>query len=195
AEELARRRKASERSTPTSGFGGEFEESRRELIQNVARTARVVIAGFDRESEARKLGDAMREAVAHTALAEVGALGLGTLVAVLIGTAAADVSGILAGTLIAGLGLYIIPARKQRVQKQFRQRTDELRITLRDALAKQLKVELNSSLERIETAITPYLRFVRSEQEKLSAFHDRLETLGDEIGALRRRVGTPPIES
>jgi small GTP-binding protein len=194
AEELARRRKASEGGAMPSGIGGEFEESRRELIQNVARTARGVVAGFDRESEARKLGDAMREAVAHTALAEVSALGLGTLVTVLIGTAAADVSGILAGTLIAGLGLYIIPARKQRVQKQFRQRTDELRLTLRDALAKQLKVELDSSLERTETAIAPYLRFVRSEQGKLSAFHDTLGKLGDDIGALRRQVGAPHID-
>jgi len=195
AEELARRRQALQGTGTPSGLGGEFEESRRDLIQNVARAARQTVAGFDRESEARKLGDAMREAVAHTALAEVSALGLGTLVAVLIGTAAADVTGILAGTLIAGLGLYIIPARKQRVQKQFHQRTDELRMQLRDALSKQLRVELDSSLERIETAIAPYLRFVRSEQEKLSSFHDSLVKLGDDIGALRGQVGAPPVEN
>lgn len=136
----------------------------------------------------------MREAVAQTALAGVGAVGLGTLVTVLSGALAADVTGILAGTFLAGLGLYTIPMRKRRAQKQFRARTGELRVKLRDALSRQLSSELKASVERIQTAISPYLRFVHSERENVSWFHDRLTQPGDQIGALRREIGDPSFE-
>lgn len=191
AEELARRRQAREGELVLGEIGGNFEASRRELMQNVTRAARQVVSSFDREAEARILGETMREAVAQTALVEASAVGLGTLVAVVIGTAAADITGILAGTVIAGLGLYIIPARKHHVQKQFRERTNELRSRLKNALSRQLEDELASSVERIQTAISPYLRFVRSEQEKTGGFHDRLGRLREEMGALRREIGSP----
>jgi hypothetical protein len=192
-EELARRRQA----RPEERFPaelGDFESNRRELIQNITRSGRQAVASFNRESEARALGLTMREAVAQTALVEAGAVGLGAAVAALIGTAAADVTGILAGVLVAGLGLYIIPARRRRVQRQFRERTDELRQTLRNSLAVQLQREMQSSLERIQAAISPYVRFVRSEQEKVGAFHDRLVELREEIGSLRREAGSVPFE-
>ena len=107
-------------------------------MQNVSRSARREVAGFDREAEAKALGDTMREAVAQTALVEGGALGLGTLVAVALGTAVADVTGILAGTVLAGVGLYIIPARKHRAQKQFQEKVSDLRVGLRDTLSRPL---------------------------------------------------------
>lgn len=194
-EGLARRRQASPEGVILGEIGGSFEASRRDLIQNVTRSARQVVAGYDRDAEARALGDTMREAVAHTALAEAGALGLGALVVFLLGTAAADITGILAGTLIAGLGLYIIPARKQTVQKKFRKRTDELRMKLKDALTEQLRSELAASVERIQTAVAPYLRFVRSEQDKVSAFQDRMTQLRNEMGALHREIGSPSFEA
>jgi small GTP-binding protein len=193
-EELARRRQARPEERFPAEMGGDFEINRRELIQNITRSGRQAVASFDREAEARALGNTMREAVAQTALVEVGAVGLGAAVAALIGTAAADLTGILAGALVAGLGLYIIPARRRKVQTQFRERTDELRQTLRDSLAVQLQREMQSSLERIQSAVAPYVRFVRSEQDKVSSFHDRLVQLHGEIGSLRREAGTVPFE-
>ncbi|HEX9015127.1 MAG TPA: dynamin, partial [Chloroflexota bacterium] len=193
-EELSRRRQANPEGLVLGGIGGNFETSRRELILNVSRSARQVVATFDRDAEARMLGDIMREAVAQTALAEASAVGLGALVVGLMGTAAADVTGVLAGALVAGLGLYIIPARKARVQKKFRERADELRSRLKDALTRQLGSELDSSVERIQTAVAPYIRFVRSEQEKVSGFQDRVSGLRNEMGALIREIGTPSLE-
>jgi small GTP-binding protein len=194
-DELSRRRQASPDGVIVGEMGGNFEASRRDLIQNVSRTARRVVAGYDRDAEARALGDTMREAVAHTALAEASAVGLGALVVFLIGTAAADITGILAGTLVAGLGLYIIPARKNSVQKKFRQRADDLRMELKDSLTRQLNSELAASVERLQTAIAPYLRFVRSEQDKVSAFQDRVVQLRNEMGALNREIGSPSFEA
>lgn len=193
-EELARRRQAAPDGVILGEIGGNFEVSRQELIQNVARSARRVVASYDRDAEARALGDTMREAVAHTALAEASALGLGAIVVFLLGTAAADVTGILAGTLIAGLGMFIIPARKQSVQNKFRKRSDELRMQLAETLTQQLNSELAASVERIQTAIAPYLRFVRSEKDKVSAFQEKVDLLRNEMGALRGEIGSPSFE-
>lgn len=191
ADELSRRRQARQGEIILGEIGGNFEASRQEMIQNVARTARAVVSQFDREAEAKALGHTMREAVAQTALAGAGAVGLGTLVTALGGALVADVTGILAGTFLAGLGLYIIPMRKQRAQKQFRAKAEDLRVKLREALSLQLTKELESSLDRIQTAISPYLRFVKSEREKVSRFHDQLTELDKQIGALRRGIGDP----
>ena len=193
-EELARRRQTGFDGVVLGQVGGDFDTSRQELIQNVSRSARRVVAGYDRDAEARALGDTMREAVAHTALAEASALGLGALVVFLLGTAAADVTGILAGTLVAGLGMFIIPARKQSVQKKFRKRTDELRMQLSEALTQQLSSELAASVARTQTAVAPYLRFVRSEQDKVSAFLDKAAQLRNEMGALSAEIGSPSFE-
>ncbi len=194
ADELSRRRQASPEGVILGDLGGNFETSRRELIQNVSRSARQVLATYDRDREARVLGEIMREAVVQTGLAEASAVGLGALVVAMLGTAAADVTGVLAGALVAGLGLYIIPARKSRVQKQFRERAEQLRWRLKDSLSKQLNTELASSVERIQTAIAPYMRFVRSEQQKVSEFHDRMTEVQNEMGALVREIGTPSLE-
>lgn len=193
-EELSRRRQANPEGVMLGEIGGDFETSRRELIQNVSRLARQVVASFDREKEARILGETMREAVVQTGLAEASAIGLGAIVVAMLGTAAADFTGVLAGALVAGLGLVIIPARKSRVQKQFRERVEELRSRLRSSLTKQLNSELAASVERIQNAVAPYMRFVRSEQEKVSSFHDRVTELRDGMGALVREIGTPAIE-
>jgi len=193
-EELSRRRQAAPGDILLGKTGGDFDASRQQMIQNVARTARGVVANFDRDAEARALGDTMREAVAQTALAGAGAVGLGTLATVLGGAMAVDLTGILAGTMLAGFGLYIIPMRKRQAQKQFRAKAELLRMKLRDALTHQLASELDASLDRIHTAVTPYLRFVRSEQEKVGLFDDHLGQLGNQMGALRREIGSPSFE-
>ena len=64
--------------------------------------AREAVDHYDAASEARRLAEKVRESVAQAALLQVSALGLGTIVAALASTTAADVTGILAaGTLSA----------------------------------------------------------------------------------------------
>src|SRR5581483_4486448 len=96
--------------------------TRREVLGGVADRTRGALQGFDREREAQEFGRAMRDAVAHTAIAEIGAV-----------------------SLAAGLGLYILPARKRRALDAFRRRTDELRERLVEALRAQTEREIAGS--------------------------------------------------
>lgn len=169
--------------------GSSFAQDRRLVLENAARAARRVVEGYDRESEGRELAASMRDSVAQTGLVGVGAVGLGALIVGLIGTAAADVTGILAGVVIAGLGLYIIPARRRRAQRRFSEESEELRKHLDTALAEQFSRQLDGALEQLRAALAPYVRFVRAEHERVTRFRDDLATLSGRLATLRLQVG------
>jgi hypothetical protein len=126
--------------------------------------------------------------MAQTALAEVGAISLGAAVVALATTAAADVTGILAAGVVAGLGLVIIPLRRRRAHNQFRQRTIALRERLAEGMTRQFDTELERSVQRIRDVLLPYERRVRAEHTRLSAACTHLADLQQRLAQLRHRA-------
>lgn len=185
---LNRRRQARVEDAFVGQIGGEFTSSRRELIGSVARAARDVVAGYDERTQAQRLAASMRDAVTQTALVAAGGVTLGAAIALIAGTAAMDVTGVLAASVIAGLGLVIIPARKRSAQRAFHARSAELREHLRQSLEGQFESALARSLDRIRETIAPYVRFVRAERAKLQDTQDRLEAIHAELGRLRTAI-------
>ncbi len=167
--------------------GRGFEYDRRALLASVARNSRDVIETYDPGREARELSESVRGAVVGTGLAEAGAVGLGALVVAAASSLAVDVTGLLAASFVAIMGLGILPAKRRQAQAQFRERSDVLRDRLIATLREQFTTELDRSVARIREAIAPYTRFVRAEREKALALH---EELTETAGQLRRlRVG------
>src|SRR5262249_16156849 len=76
-------------------------------------------------------------------------------------TVAVDVTGILAASLIAGLGLFILPRKRRQSRAEFRRRSDELEQRLVAVMSEQFEHELARSVRRIADAIAPSTRFVR----------------------------------
>lgn len=169
-------------------LGTQFEYNRRELLNSVGQAAQEAVAGYDRSGEARKLADSVQKAVAQTAVAEVGAIGLGAILIALLHTTVADVTGLLAAGTVAALGLYILPARRRRARTELRDAIDALRAQLHEALSTEFERELGLSLQRIRDAIAPYTRFVRGERDKLTTLEGSLVSSGHTISALRHRV-------
>jgi len=165
-----------------------FAEERRRMLDTVARGAGEALAHYDADAEARRWSLSMREAVAQTALAQMGALGLGATVVALATTAAADVTGVLAASVIAGLGLYIIPLRRRRAREQFRTKTDALRERLKEGMTRQFETELERSVQRIREVLAPYSRRVRAEHDRLQKAVDQLATLQLRLTDLRTRA-------
>jgi hypothetical protein len=166
----------------------DFVAARRDVLRAVSERTGAALVGFDREREARAFGQDMRDAVAQTALAEIGAVSLGAAIALLFGTVFADLTGLLAATLAAGLGLYILPARKRKALRQFRAKTEELRQRLVEAMQGAMERELGQSTERVREAIAPYTRYVRAEGARLAEQEAALDELGRRIGRLRARL-------
>jgi hypothetical protein len=168
--------------------GGPFEYNRRELLDSVGRAAKEVVLTYDREGEARKLAEGVRDAVAGVAIVEVGAVGLGALLIALLHTALADFTGILAAGTLAIVGLLIIPAKRRRAKNDLNHKLEDLRQRLMTAMSEEFERELARSLQRLREAIAPYTRFVRAEQAKLSVIDSELAEISSTLGRLRASV-------
>jgi hypothetical protein len=154
----------------------------------VNRESQKVIDSFDRRKEARELADDARNAVAAAAAVSAGGVGLGAIVTIAATTAAADVTGIIMASVIAALGFFILPAKRERAKEQMRRKIAGVRQRLSDALHEQFAKEIQKSGDRIRDSIAPYSRFVRAEGEKLQATEQELHVIAAELASVRARI-------
>ena len=187
-ETLDRRALERYRDDMVGEVGSRFASDRQTLIMQVARQAESVVERYDQHSEATLLATNVRSALAQTAVVQAGAVSLGAIVVAMATTAAADVTGILAAATVAGLGLFILPARKRAARNELRRRSAELEQQLSDVLRDGFEAELGRSLRRIRDAIAPYTRFVGSERTRLEGVGNDISEVTAEMRALRAAV-------
>lgn len=189
-EYLDRRRQVSLRRDDQmlGSVGKQFDYNRRVLLQSVSHTVSGVIQTYDREAEALKLSQEMRNTVAQAVLAGAGGIGLGALIAALMGTLAADITGLVAGLGLLLVGYGIIPLRRRQAKRTFDDKMDELRTRLITTMAEQFRKELNAATARVQDAIAPYTRFVRAEQQKTLEVQERIKRLDAAILSLKSEI-------
>jgi small GTP-binding protein len=185
---IDRRQIARHREGMVGEVGTSFTYNRQALLDSIGRVTREVIGSYDREAEARAIANDVQGTFATTALAQVGALGLGTLVVTLLTGAVADVTGLVLATTLAISGFYVIPRRRRQAQREFSRRIDELRQRLRDGLTRQVHLEIGQSADRINEAIAPYRRFVQSTQQELTDARGSLVATEDSLLRLRAEI-------
>ncbi|MHB0876588.1 MAG: dynamin family protein [Anaerolineae bacterium] len=164
--------------------GGAFDYDRTRMLDTVGRAARDVVEDYDHQAEASQLAASVQQAVAGTALAEVGAIGLGTAVTLIATSTMADVTGLAAAGAIAVLGLFIIPARRAKAKSDLRHRIADMREQLMDALKRQFDMEIERSLRRLDEAMSPYTRFVRAESGHWTEARTNLQSLRRDLEQL-----------
>ena len=113
------------------------------MIDSVGREAQKVVDSYDRRREAQELADGARNAVAAAAAVGAGALGLGTIVTVAATTAAADVTGIILASVLAAIGFFILPAKRQQAKAEMRGKIADVRARLSTALREQFQREIH----------------------------------------------------
>jgi small GTP-binding protein len=165
-----------------------FHDERRRMVETVGGAAQKIVDTYDRRREASQLADGARNAVATAAAAGAGALGLGTLITVAASTAAADVTGILLASVVAALGFFIIPAKRNKAKQAMREKIADVRTRLSLALRTQFEQEIARTTARMRESIAPYSRFVRSEGEKLRETETQLTALRTDLDRVRQRV-------
>src|SRR5205823_6895560 len=79
---------------PSPVPSGTFERDRRAVLGSIASTAREVVLRHDHARVAEDLANEVRAAVTGAALVEAGAIGFGALTLALMGSVAADLTGI-----------------------------------------------------------------------------------------------------
>jgi small GTP-binding protein len=165
-----------------------FHSDRARLIDSVGREAQKVVDGYDRRKEANELADNARNAVATAAAVGAGALGLGAVISIVATTAAADVTGIIMASVMAAIGFFILPAKRERAKTEMRRKVAAVRSRLSEALRDEFTREIARSADRIRESIAPYSRFVRAEGDKLRTMEQELREVGGALHALRGRV-------
>ena len=187
-EHLAERRRQHRDRIVGDAVGSGFHHDRQRLIDELGRETQRVVETYDREQEAETIAANAQSAVAALAAAEVSAVGLGTLIAILATTAAADVTGVLLASLMAALGLFIIPARRKQAKSEMREKIGQMREQLVQSLHAQFDQEINRSIQQINDAVAPYTRFVRAEKTKLNDARSNFDSLRQQLVNLETRV-------
>lgn len=168
--------------------GQGFHYNRQALLDSVGRLSREVLNTYNRDAEARQLASEVRDTFATTAIAEVGAVGLGAFLVIIAHGALADFTGILAAGAIAVGGFYVIPRKRKQVKREFQRKIEELRRQLNQALTRQVNNEIRDSSERINETIGPYRRFVRLQQEQLGEAQAELVTVENALLRLQAEI-------
>ncbi len=179
------RRAAAHADRMVGEVGGRFEADRGHLLATVGRAAADGLASYDRSDEARRMADDVSKAVTGTALAGVGAVGLGATVAMVASSTAVDITGLLAAGLLFSFGLFILPHRRRKAKTELKGKIAALRTEIMSALKAQFDVEATRSRTRITNTIAPYTRFVRTESDRLEAEKRELEGLAGKVKALQ----------
>ena len=185
---IERRQLTRHREGMIGDVGSNFAYNRQALLDSIGRVSREVVGSYNREEESRTIANEIQGTFATTALAQAGAIGLGTLVVTLVSSAAADVTGILLATALAIGGFYVIPRRRRQAKADFEQRINQLRTHLKEVLTRQVHLELGQSTARINEAIAPYRRFVQSQQQQLNEARGELVTTEDALLRLRADI-------
>jgi len=140
---------------------------RTDLMASVGETIKTIVNSYNHKKEAEELSVLVEGAVAQTALFEVGAVGLGALVASTLFSAAMDVTGIVAASALAILGFFVIPYKRKQAIEGFKEKMNELRSNLMHTLELTFGREADLALSRLEAKIAPYTQGVRADQEKI----------------------------
>jgi small GTP-binding protein len=165
-----------------------FDYDRQRMIDSVGAEVLRAVERYDAPAEARRLAQSVRDSLAQTALLQVSALGLGAVVATLATTTMVDVTGILAAGALSVLGFFVLPARRHRARAELGARVFALREKLMASLTASFERERDRAGQRVREAISPYARFVRTEQERLRGAERSLARLEQGIAALGARV-------
>lgn len=187
-EHLDKRKNAHQGKILGDNVNVSFQYNREHLIESVANRAKRVVDGYDHHGEAELIAEGAQNAVAAAAALEVGAVGLGTLIAVLASSLATDVTGILVASAVAVLGLFVIPAKRRKANAELTEKIKELREQLVNTLTTQFNHEMNRSLERINAAIAPYTRFVRAERDSLAEVNEQLNQMKIDFLNLEKQI-------
>ncbi len=185
---LTERERKHKESIIGEGINTDFVYDRKRLLDAIGKESEHVVESYNKHAEASQIAEDAKNAVATSVAVEIGAVGLGALITILASTAAADFTGILAASVIAALGLFIVPTKRRHAKNELHEKLAELRIKLIRSLSNEFEKEIKQSQQRIEDAISPYTRFIRAETKNIEEFQDELKEAHVKIEQLQTEI-------
>jgi hypothetical protein len=163
------------------------EMRRRELIDTMGKTVKRIVETYDRDREASELAAHVETAVAQTALLEVGAVGwehwLRPWCSLPPWTSPAYWQPVHWPSLV----FFVIPYKRKQAKDNFKEKMTSLRTNLLNTLTSQFKNESQGAVTRLKDGVMPYVRYVRSERERIEKGEAVLTRLRQRLSSLRAR--------
>ncbi len=180
------------RRVPSDALVGElttsFDMRRQSLLTSTTEAAQAVVASYDAERESREIGAKVEQAVAGTALFEAGAVGIGAIVATTVSVAALDVTGIVLAGVVAVVGLFVIPYKRNQAKEEFKAKIADLRARLGKVLRAQFGAEADRTITRLREGVAPYVRFVTAEKDRIAETEAKLEQARKGLVGMQEKV-------
>src|SRR5690606_18505328 len=155
---------------------------------SLGERAQEALDTYDDAAEARRLADDLQQAVLRTGLFNVTGIGLSAAVLAFISTAALDVTGVMLGLTLVGVGLLVLPRQRAKAKRDLAAKLRELEEALVAGVSAQFDEELKRSQERLAGAISPYTCFVRSELDRLGDLGQQRDEMSVRLASLRSEV-------
>jgi small GTP-binding protein len=171
--------------------GREFAYNREEVYSRMRQQAEQRLASYDVNIESRRIIDNAMRAVIQSFGLGAGALGLGYIITSAVSSMALDVTGLTAATMLLVTSFLILPYKRSKAKTEFKQRINELRTTMREALERESTTEIDRMIRSINSAFEPYQRFYATESEKVDRFAQKLADIdaqAHEIGVSIERL-------
>ncbi|MEM6430784.1 MAG: dynamin family protein [Deinococcota bacterium] len=175
--------------------GGRFQYNRDELIRMLSRTANDVMEQYDESRESARLADSLRSGVLQTGLIQAGGLGLGAALVAFLSGVMFDLSGILMGITVAGLGFLVLPRRRRLAKQELHTQMQTLRDDLESNLSSHFVDELDRSTSKLNASIGSYTRFVRSELGRLESLQNELADTEQDLRKLEVDIEKLMVEA
>ena len=168
--------------------GREFAYNREEVYSRIRTETEKRLNTYDLGIESRRIIDGAMRGVFHSVGLGVGALGLGYLFTTAVSSMALDVTGLTAATMLLVASLLILPYKRGKAKTEFRDRIDELRSQIRDALTRESSIEIDRMIRGIRGAFEPYERFYTTESDKIERFDTRLRAVENDAREISSAV-------
>lgn len=168
--------------------GREFAYNREEVYSRLRMETEKRLNTYDLGIESRRIIDSAMRGVFHSVGLGVGALGLGYLFTTAITSMALDVTGLTAATMLLVASLLILPYKRGKAKAEFRERIEQLRSQIGEALTRESSVEIDRMIRGIRGAFEPYERFYATESDKVERFATRLRAVENEAREITSAV-------
>jgi small GTP-binding protein len=157
--------------------GRDFAYNREEVYNRIKGEAERRIGTYDVPMESRKLIDSAMQGVFQSFGLGAGALGLGYVVTSAFSSVAIDVTGLTAATMLLVTSFFILPYKRGKAKTEFRQRIEQLRLQLQEALSRESVLEIDRMVRHISSAFDPYRRFYATESETVERYAAKLRSV------------------
>jgi small GTP-binding protein len=164
-----------------------FLAQRQEVLQRLQLTLLEQMSDDKIKEQLQSLfGETTRWLRVPTSVAAAG--GIATVIAALTHTALLDVTGTVAG-LAALTGTLYAVWRRRKILRQYREQMNEKRRDLTRAVESQLSHAIEAFYHEVGLTFSPLESFCESESKRNAPLRERIETLDQEIGAIKSQLG------